>query len=164
MKQGFSRRAFRKRDVGISKGREGDPHGQDGIAQFPSADHQEARSSAEQLQLFEQLMATSGCLAEMLLSWNGSSLRNTARRGLRWSGGEQSTDPRRPAWRPFMFLVGAVVEGGVAVLDGVGLLHLEDVGRGFAEVFTVDAERASALFSSSFNQWMKDQSSVMDHE
>ena len=54
-----------------------DPHGQDGIAQSPSpADHQEARSSAmNSFSCSNSSLATSGCLAETLLSWNGSSLR-----------------------------------------------------------------------------------------
>ena len=78
VKQGFSRRAFGKAGCRyFRKAGEGDPHGQDGIAQSPSpADHQEARSSAmNSFSCSNSSLATSGCLAETLLSWNGSSLR-----------------------------------------------------------------------------------------
>ena len=140
MKQGFPEGHSEKRDVeyfrkageGIPTGRTVLPNpltgGSSGGAQF----------GHEQLQLFEQLLATSGCLAgdvvelERIVLWQHSSSR--AGTSLEGGGGAGPLIFAVQRCGLFVFLVGAVVEGGVAVLDGVGLLHLEDVGRGFAEI------------------------------
>lgn len=65
-----------KRDVGIFEAGGGIPTGRTVLPNpLTGGSSGDAQFGHEQLQLFEQLLLTSGCLAETLLSWNGSSLR-----------------------------------------------------------------------------------------